>query len=36
MLAEVHADRVLESQSGATQEIRLPARPAPEGIVRVR
>ena len=34
-LAEVRADRVLLSRSGATQEIRLPAKPAPEGITRV-
>jgi general secretion pathway protein C len=36
MLAEVRADRVLLNRSGATQEIRLPAKPAPEGIVKVR
>jgi hypothetical protein len=35
-LAEVRADRVVVSRSGATQEIRLPAKPAPEGIVKVR
>jgi general secretion pathway protein C len=35
-LAEVRADRVLVSRSGATQEIRLPARPAPQGIVKIR
>lgn len=35
-LAEVRADRVLVSRSGATQEIPLPARSAPEGIVKVR
>jgi general secretion pathway protein C len=34
-LAEVHADRVLVNRSGATQEIRLPAKPAPTGITRV-
>src|SRR5262245_34074615 len=34
-LAEVRADRVLVSRSGAAQEIRLPARPAPEGILKV-
>jgi general secretion pathway protein C len=36
MLAEVRADRVLVSRSGAVQEIRLPAKPAPDGIVKVR
>lgn len=38
-LAEVRADRVVVSRSGATQEIRLPAKPAPEssgGFIRVR
>ena len=35
-LAEVRADRVLVSRSGAVQEIRLPAKPAPDGIVKVR
>jgi len=35
-LAEVRADRVLVSRSGVTQEIRLPAKPVPEGIVRKR
>ena len=35
-LAEVRADRVLVSRSGAIQEIRLPAKPAPDGIVKVR
>lgn len=35
-LAEVRADRVLVSRSGAMQEIRLPAKPAPDGIVKVR
>jgi len=35
-LAEVRADRVLLSRSGAIQEIRLPAKPASEGIVKVR
>jgi general secretion pathway protein C len=34
-LAEVRADRVVVSRSGATQEIRLPAKPAPDGIVKV-
>ncbi|MGH8641376.1 MAG: type II secretion system protein N [Burkholderiales bacterium] len=34
-LAEVRSDRVLLSRSGARQEIRLPAKPAPEGIVKV-
>ena len=34
-LAEVRADGVLVSRPGATQEIRLPARPAPEGITKV-
>jgi len=36
MLAEVRADHVLVSRSGAVQEIRLPAKPTPEGIVKVR
>lgn len=35
-LAEVRADRVLINRSGALQEIRLPAKPAPDGIVKVR
>lgn len=35
-LAEVRADRVVVSRSGAIQEIRMPAKPAPEGIVKVR
>ena len=35
-LAEVRADRVLVGKSGDTQEIRLPAKPAPEGIVKAR
>jgi general secretion pathway protein C len=35
-LAEVRADRVVISRSGALQEIRLPAKPAPDGIVKVR
>jgi len=35
-LAEVRSDRVVVSRSGAIQEIRMPAKPAPEGIVRVR
>ena len=35
-LAEVRADRVLVNRSGAVQEIRLPAKPAPDGIVKVR
>jgi general secretion pathway protein C len=34
-LAEVRADRVLISRSGAIQEIRLPAKPASDGIVRM-
>jgi hypothetical protein len=34
-LAEVRADHVLISRSGAVQEIRLPAKPAPEGIVKL-
>ena len=35
-LAEVRADRVVVSRSGAVQEIRLPTKPAPDGIVRVK
>jgi len=35
-LAEVRADRVVVSRSGAIQEIRLPAKPMSEGIVKVR
>jgi general secretion pathway protein C len=35
-LVEVRADWVLINRSGAVQEIRLPAKPAPEGIVKVR
>lgn len=35
-LAEVRADSVLVSRSGVTREIRLPSRPAPEGIVKAR
>jgi len=35
-LAEVRADRVLVSRSGAMQEIRLPAKPTPDGITKVR
>jgi general secretion pathway protein C len=35
-LAEVRADRILVSRSGAIQEIRLPPKPAPNGIVKVR
>jgi len=36
-LAEVRSDHVLISRSGAVQEIRLPpAKPVPEGIVKVR
>ena len=35
-LAEVRADHVVVSRSGALQEIRLPAKPAPDGIVKVR
>jgi general secretion pathway protein C len=34
-LAEVRADHVVVSRSGATQEIRLPSKPAPDGIVKV-
>ncbi len=34
-LAEVRADRVVLNRSGVSQEIRLPAKPAPEGIVKV-
>jgi general secretion pathway protein C len=34
-LAEVRADRVLVSRSGAVQEIRLPGKPVPDGITRV-
>jgi general secretion pathway protein C len=36
MLTEVRADRVLVRRSGAPHEIRLPAKPASEGIVKVR
>jgi hypothetical protein len=35
-LSEVLADRVVVSRSGAVQEIRMPAKPAPDGIVKVR
>jgi general secretion pathway protein C len=35
-LAEVRSGGVLVSRGGALQEIRLPAKPAPEGIVKVR
>jgi general secretion pathway protein C len=35
-LAEVRGNGVLVSRGGALQEIRLPAKPAPEGIVKVR
>jgi general secretion pathway protein C len=35
-LAEVRADHVLINRSGAIQEIRLPAKPTPDGIVKVR
>lgn len=35
-LAEVRGDRVVVSRAGAVQEIRLPTKPAPEGIVKVR
>jgi general secretion pathway protein C len=35
-LAEVRADRVVVSRSGVLQEIRMPAKPAPDGIVKVR
>ena len=34
-LAEVRADGVLLSRSGAAQEIQLPKKPAPAGITRV-
>jgi len=33
-LAEVRADHVLINRSGTVQEIRLPAKAAPEGIVK--
>jgi general secretion pathway protein C len=36
VLAEVRSDRVLVTRSGATQEIRLPAKRPPEGITRVK
>ena len=35
-LAEVRADHILINRSGTVQEIRLPAKPAPEGIDKVR
>ena len=35
-LAEVRADHVLINRSGTVQELRLPAKPAPEGIDKVR
>ena len=35
-LAEVRADRVVVNRSGVAQEIRLPGKPAPEGITRVQ
>jgi general secretion pathway protein C len=35
-LSEVRSDRVVVSRSGAIQEIRMPAKPAPDGIVKVR
>ena len=35
-LSEVRADHVLVSRSGATQEIRLPPKPAADGIVKLR
>jgi general secretion pathway protein C len=35
-LAEVRGNGVLVSRAGALQEIRLPAKPAPDGIVKVR
>jgi general secretion pathway protein C len=35
-LAEVRADRVVVNRSGVPQEIRLPGKPAPEGITRVQ
>jgi len=34
-LAEVRADRIVVSRSGSTQDLRLPAKPPPEGIQRV-
>jgi general secretion pathway protein C len=34
-LAEVRSDRVVVSRSGVFQEIRMPAKPAPDGIVKV-
>ena len=34
MLAEVRADHVLINRSGAVQEIRLPAKATPDGIVK--
>ena len=35
-LAEARAEHVLFSRSGTVQEIRLPAKATPEGIVKVR
>jgi general secretion pathway protein C len=35
-LTEVRSDRVLLSRSGTTQELRLPAKPPPEGIKKVQ
>ena len=35
-LAEVRSDRVVINRSGVPQEIRLPGKPAPEGITRVQ
>jgi hypothetical protein len=35
-LAEVRADHILINLSGTVQELRLPAKPTPEGIVKVR
>ena len=35
-LAEVRVDHVLICRSAAVQEIRLPAKAAPEGIVKLR
>ncbi|HEY7742926.1 MAG TPA: type II secretion system protein N [Burkholderiales bacterium] len=35
-LAEVRGNGVVISRGGAVQEIRMPAKPAPEGIVKVR
>lgn len=35
-LAEVRADRVVVNRAGVPQEIRLPGKPAPDGIAKVR